>query len=115
MATLHPSPVAGFAQKYGESFDAYMKREQAQLDALIAASDKVPTGSYEGCVIHFPVADGRAYYLVKSAKPVVLQHIPYGDRYQVDAATIRGLRLGDVEAMVRRERALTRIFAAKAV
>lgn len=57
----------------------------------------------EETVISFGVADGGAYYLVKSMKPLKLQHIPYMDAYQVPYAMIRGLRKADVEAMVDRK------------
>lgn len=58
----------------------------------------------EETVISFGVADGGAYYLVKSMSPLKLQHIPYGDAYRVPYAMIRGLRKADVEAMVERKK-----------
>lgn len=50
----------------------------------------------EETVIVFGVADGGAYYLVKSMKPLKLQHIPYGDAYRVSPIMIRGLRAADI-------------------
>ena len=54
--------------------------------------------------IGFGVADGYAWYLVKSRKPLVLQHIDYLDGYAVSAATIRGLRAQDIEDYARRSK-----------
>lgn len=49
-------------------------------------------------VITFPVADGQAVYIVRSLKPLKLQHVNYCDNWEVDYALIRGLRRADVEA-----------------
>jgi len=51
-----------------------------------------------GKVVTFPFADGFAYYFIKSERPLILQHIPYGDAYQIPAAHLRGLRLEDIQA-----------------
>jgi hypothetical protein len=48
-------------------------------------------------IVYFPVADGHAYYLIVSRKPLVLKHIPYLDGYAEHPAFIRGLRLQDIE------------------
>lgn len=57
----------------------------------------------EGRAIRFQVADGYACYLVRRFKPLVLQHIQFGDDYEISDATIRGLRRADVEAMIAQE------------
>ena len=49
-------------------------------------------------IFSHPYADGSAYYYIVSDKPLVLQHIPYGDAWQLPYAHIRGLRLCDIEA-----------------
>jgi hypothetical protein len=59
-------------------------------------------------VVTFGVADGGACYIVKSRKPLVLQHIDYCDGYQIPYAMMRGLRLVDVEHRISDER---RIFS----
>ncbi len=103
MATLHKSSYPGdWEYQAGEDFNEYRRR----VDALFVA---IPAGR----VIKFPVADGYAFYYVHSEKPLVLQHIPYGDARRADAATIRGLRLADVQRMVKTEKALRAMFDAK--
>ena len=102
MARLAKNPYPGnweFNAK--EGFDEYFKRTQAMLDKI--PSDKV---------IQFPVADGSAMYFVKFTKTsVTLQHIPFGDAWQIPAAHIRGLRKVDVEQMIDRTAGLKKLFA----
>lgn len=54
----------------------------------------------ENDMMYFGVADGSACYIVKSRKPLVLQHVDYCDGYAVSYVMIRGLRVRDVEAMM---------------
>lgn len=79
------------------------KEEMARTDAMLEAID-------DQC-ISFGVADGCATYFVKSLKPLVLQHVPHGDAYQVDYALIRGLRRADVEQRLNR----VKLFKRKSV
>ncbi|MHB1795657.1 MAG: hypothetical protein ACYCPO_11885, partial [Acidobacteriaceae bacterium] len=46
------------------------------------------------------------------APKLTLQHVSYGDAWQVDPALIRGLRRADVERMVEQHRRLQSIFSA---
>lgn len=103
MATLAKTSYPGdWEFKRSEDFKVHIER----IDALYAAipSDKI---------IQFPMADGYACYFVKSEKPLVLQHIPYGDAYQIDYATIRGLRLADVKARLNQVAALRKLFGSR--
>ena len=61
-------------------------------------------------VIRFGVADGYAFYLVESEKPLVLRHVLWCDNYMVQDALIRGLRLVDVRDMLHREATMRRLF-----
>lgn len=49
-------------------------------------------------MVSFGVGDGFAWYIVKSRKPLVLQHVDYCDGYMVSGAMIRGLRVADIDA-----------------
>jgi hypothetical protein len=93
-----------------EDFDDYDKRATAKLNELTARSNTLPEGEVKGAVIGFPRADGRALYLVVNDKPLKLMHLPYGDAWHIDAPTLRGLRLADVQQRVRGNRALRSIF-----
>jgi hypothetical protein len=85
--------------------EAVMKASNDAFDKLCLERD----------VISFPVADSYAHYVVVSRKPLVLQHVDYMDGYHVHGALIRGLRVADVDEMVRREKALHELFAKKGV
>ena len=60
------------------------------------ALDEIPADK----LLSFPVADGSAFYYVKSLSPLILQHIPYLDNYYIPYSHIRGLRRRDVEQQI---------------
>ena len=108
MAQLDPLPLPG---TFSPVFPASVKDCIAALDRLIDASIALPDGQIEGGVIRFSVADGHAFYYVKSESPLILQHIPFLDAYEIDAATIRGLNREDVVELIRQERSLRSLLA----
>lgn len=111
MATLLDLPMPGFDTPHaGESWEAHYARTGQMLDALFAVSDGLPENEVEGGVLRFPVADGYAFYRVVTAAPLTLEHIPFGDAYQVSSALIRGLRLTDVQNMLSSEKRLRMLF-----
>lgn len=83
----------------GEDFDQYRERTDKMLEAI--PKDRL---------ISFPIADGHALYYVVSLKPLRLQHIPYGDAYQIPAPMMRGLRAADVQRLIEQEKAIARLF-----
>lgn len=85
MARLHKQQYPGdWKWRPGEDSKTYFSR----IDNLIASipQDRIMT---------FPVCDGKALYFVMSEKPLVLQHIPFGDAYKIPDAHLRGLRIED--------------------
>lgn len=64
-----------------------IKVEQADLTAI----------GWEN-IMSFPIADGKAMYKVVKEQPLTLQHIPFGDAYEVHPALIKGLDYRDLEA-----------------
>jgi hypothetical protein len=92
MARLDITPYPGDWKDY--------RNHDALMDAI--PQDKI---------IKFQVADGFAFYFVKSKKPLVLQHIPFYDGYRIPQAHLRGLRLSDVKTMLQQEAALARLFS----
>lgn len=105
-----PKDIAeSFEWVKGEDYKAYQARSDAMFDKLTAESDALPEGAVVGAIITFPFADGHAMYRVASAKPLKLQHLPYGDAWHADPAMIRGLRLSEVEQKVKRSRALHKL------
>ena len=52
-----------------------------------------------------PVADGHAYYYVRSQAPhIFLSHIPYGDAWKASPALLRGIRKNELLQDIRREK-----------
>lgn len=51
-------------------------------------------------VVQFPRGDGHDVYIVRSMQPLKLQHVQTGDNWQVDYATIRGLKKEEVALMM---------------
>lgn len=100
MARLDRKPYPGaWHQLEGESIDAYLARTRALLNVI--PPDQL---------LDFPVADGRAFYFVKSMKPLVLQHVPYGDAYRIADAHVRGLTVKDVQRQLKAHAAIRALF-----
>jgi hypothetical protein len=66
-----------------------------------------------GETIDFPIADGRAVYMVLSTRPLELIHLSYGDGYQIDEMMLRGMRVSDVRRLVAQRKALEKLFGGK--
>lgn len=111
MATLSNDDAPGFKQEAGESYDQYWKRTEALMAQMMATANALPEGKYVGAILSFPIADGRAHYLVTKTKPLTLQHIGYMDGYQIPHAHVRGLNLDDVREHVRRAKGMAALFA----
>lgn len=81
--------------------DDWCERHERQFDELQRAAAKVdPTVSLIGALVSFPWADGSAIYRVSKDKPLILQHVPVFDAWQVPYSQIRGLRRADIVGMV---------------
>ena len=102
MAKLHPQPftpptIDFRAANVREQIDAAWKAVQAQGDLLT-----------------FPVADGKAVYIIRSVSPPVLQWVDWLDGYRADPALIRGLRSSDIRTRLQQAKAFAALFARKA-
>lgn len=103
MAVLAKSPCPGdWGPRPDEELEAYLKRTEATLQCLLAESRKAAAeGEAVGTILQFPVADGRAYYVVVRERPLTLRHIPFGDGWRIPAAHVQGLTLRDVRDRAR--------------
>lgn len=70
------------------------------FDKWYKACDEIIENIPKNRMVGFPVADGQALYYIYSFSPLILQHIPYLDAYQIPYAHIRGLRKKDIERMI---------------
>lgn len=111
MAKLTAHDAPGFEQQKGETLDAFFKRTSALLEQMTAKANALPEGEYVGAILSFPIADGKALYLVDKVKPLTLTPIQFLDGYQIPAAHIRGLTLDDVRHQVARDKAMAAMFA----
>ncbi|MAH45054.1 hypothetical protein CMI37_04445 [Candidatus Pacearchaeota archaeon] len=62
-----------------------MAQEKAEMDSI----------GWEN-IMHFPVADGSAYYMVVHENPLTLAWIPYGDAWQLTTPYLKGLNHEDL-------------------
>ena len=84
------------------SFEEHLRKEDESLDAL--PPDRL---------WRTQVADGYAYYFVRTEKPLTLLHIPYADGYEADPVMIRGLRLPDVREQQQRAERFRQLRASR--
>ena len=95
----------------GFNYREFYKLQEDALSIIEAASNKaLDSNSPEGFVLSFGVADGHALYRVVKTKPLQIEHIPFGDAYQISAAHIRGINLSDVKAMMNSAKVWRNIF-----
>ncbi len=112
MAKLDPNP-ASFP-----SFDeSGFKGQEEALEKLYATSAAIdftnPKADLTGAVVKFPIADGYAVYVVSKNSPLTVQHVPFGDAWQIYAPTIRGLNRADILEQLRRRKAVRDLFGKK--
>ena len=90
-----------------------LDEESAELERLEVLADKLPAGKLTGSIVDFPIADGKALYLVTSERPLTLQHIPFWDGYSIPPAHIRGLDKQDLLAVSNYRKAWRKLLASK--
>lgn len=111
MAKLSNDPIEGFDKLPGEGFSAYLDRTDKLLKELLDKGTSLPDDQYEGTILSFPVADGKAMYLVQKTRPLTLQHIPAGDAWEIPAAHLRGLNMDDVREHAKRNKGMKALFS----
>jgi hypothetical protein len=76
----------------------YPMPEQTQdWQKWITESEKALAEIPEDRLFFTGYADGNAYYFVESFKPLILQHVPYLDAWELPYAHIEGLSASDVK------------------
>lgn len=108
MAILSNKRLRGWDKKEGEDFSTWIARQDKMLKDLLDRSKRAR--NLINKVIYFPVADGKAWYLVDKIEPLILTHIPFGDAYEVNPIMIKGLDVEDVQEMVKRDEFLSSLF-----
>jgi hypothetical protein len=73
--------------------------------------ERNPDQEHVGEIIDFPVADGKALYMVAAIKPVQIIHLPYWDGYESPMAdTLNAKRIG---IKITQQKALADLFSKK--
>jgi hypothetical protein len=85
--------------------------DHQELTRLLDASASLEPGQLTGAVLAFPVADGKAYYLVTGENPLKVVHIPFGDAWTIPAPYIRGLNEDDVRDQLEHNRRVAQLRA----
>lgn len=89
--------------------EAWMTQEEQQISDYRATLTN--RGSVIGKVVQYPIADGYAQYMVVKEKPLQLVHLSVGDGYQIPDAHLRGLKLSDIIAEIRRQTKMAELFS----
>ena len=113
MAKLHSKSYA-FKSAHAPYSAESVDEQVAELNRLEAQAGKLADGEIKGAILSFPVADGKALYLVTSDKPLTLQHLPFFDAYAIPEAHVRGLNKADVLHLVALANRWRKLFASKA-
>lgn len=111
MAKLSENQLDGWQQNEKESFGDYLDRQDIMLDSLMIKSRNSKTMLEK--VISFPIADGKAWYIVSQENPLEVSLIPYGDCYQVNPIMIKGLDEEDINDITERDNLLNKLFNSK--
>lgn len=91
-----------------EGYKKDMERFEADLKAFCQENSKCP---HAGEVIDFPVADGKALYMVLDYRRLI--HLPFYDGYGIPDAHTRGLRKADIVQNIERRKAIRELFKSK--
>ena len=70
-----------------------------------------PSQEHIGEIISFPVADGKAQYMVAAIKPVQLIHLPLWDAWQFQYAS--RLTSKDIKEKVAQQKSIATLFTKK--
>ena len=92
-----PLPVFDYCNFF--TMQLTTKKWIKQLRAWVKTQHK---GNLVGEVIHFPVNDGAAQYMVRSEKPLSLIHLPLGDAWKFPYVHL--LNLSEVRKQVMRNK-----------
>lgn len=114
MATIYSSPdgikIPRWEFKIGMTDNK--ADEQRYIDELKEFCVKRnPTQEHIGEIITFPVADGKACYMVAAVKPVQLIHMPIGDAWNFEYA--HRLTKKDIVLKIEQQKSLDKLFGRK--
>jgi len=103
MARLRATSV-GIPWADERDWQEHDRLEDAAVEAAKAELRATADGPLVGEELRWGRGDGYARYLIARESPLTLVHLAVGDAWEVEAETIRGLRLADARRMVQANR-----------
>jgi hypothetical protein len=85
------------------------KCKQFEKDCITYLNDLGYAGKNVGEIISFPVADGKARYMVISMRPLQLLHLPLDDAWEFEY--VNNLTSKDVQEKINQRIALEKMFS----
>jgi hypothetical protein len=98
------------AKLHAESYPMPEYKSGVSIDEFFISSDEALNAIPANKLYHEPFADGQAYYFIVSEKPLVVQHVPYADAWQLPASRIKALTLGDVRRNIETHKLMTKLL-----
>lgn len=107
------SPIAvkdyDFSKFNPETYDKHNEDFYAELKQALL--DLGYTGKLTGELVHYPMGDGAAIYMVADAKHnTILIHCPIGDAWHLPEWQTRGLRKSDIVKQIANKKAMVKLF-----
>lgn len=106
-----PPPELDFSMGVEAYFDA-LREWEGKLAAW--CRENYGDDDLIGFVYRWPVADGKASYMVMQTRPLSLLWLDGDDGYDLPEAHLRGLRVSDLREAKRRDDTLAELFGRKA-
>jgi hypothetical protein len=95
-----------------ETMLASLREKDKLLEQVYEKSASLKPGEVVGALLQWQRGDGYAFYRVVKARPLTVQHVPYGDGWRVEQALIRGLKTQDVLDQLAQRRRHSALFPA---
>lgn len=110
MATIYSAPKGFEIPHYDiklsyEENDELVNKAKDKLKEFCKEQSNCP---HAGEVVGFPVADGKALYMILDYKRLI--HLPINDAWSIPEAHARGLRKEDLIGIVERQNAIDALF-----
>jgi hypothetical protein len=92
----------------GIGYEEYESKCEEYEQEIVNICKKQSSFCDAGVIIYFPVADGKARYVVYNLSTLV--HISTGDAYQIPDAHARGLTASCIEKEIKKTKAFSSLF-----
>ena len=106
-AYLPPKEIKKPVSDYSKGWEYILEQEKEYIREIADYCKKVSLkDKYAGDVISFPMADGKAVYVVLRSKPCELILVDTGDAWDLPEYAMRGINITEIK----RQREIRKIF-----